>query len=95
MSEFLFLLHALQGASLNKENNFFSFLFLYEGLLQISHYSPFEVVYVFNPLILLDLLPISSNVFVSDATTNKVELIKTQRKKVKEKIVKNNSKVAL
>ena len=32
--------------------------------------------------------------FVSDAATNKVELIKTLHKEVKERIEKNNSKVA-
>ena len=59
-----------------------------------THCSPFGVVYWFNPLTPLDLLPIPSNVFVSDATTNKVELIKTFHNEVKENIEKNNSKVA-
>ena len=60
-----------------------------------AHCYSFEVVYGFNPLTPLDLLSIPCNVFVSDAAINKVKLIKTLHKEVKERIEKNNSKVAL
>jgi len=59
-----------------------------------THCSPFEVVYGFNPLTPLDLLPIPSNVFVSDAATNKADLIKNLHKDVKERIEKQNFQVA-
>jgi len=59
-----------------------------------THCSPFEVVYGFNPLTPLDLLPIPSNMFVSDAATSKADLIKTLHKEVKERIKNQNFKVA-
>ena len=42
-----------------------------------THYSHFEVVYGFNPPTPLDLLLIPFNIFVSEAATNKADLIKT------------------
>ena len=59
-----------------------------------THCSPFEVVYGFNPLTPLDLLPIPSNTFVSEVATSKADLIKKLHKMVNERIEKQNFKVA-
>ena len=59
-----------------------------------THCSSFEVVYRFNSLTPLDLLPIPSNMFVSDVATSKADLIKTLHKEVKERIENQNFKVA-
>ena len=47
-----------------------------------THCSLFEVVYGFNPLTPLDLLPIPSNIFVNEVATRKEDLIKTMHKEV-------------
>ena len=59
-----------------------------------THCSLFEVVYRFNPLMPLDLLPIPLIFLGVKATTNKVDLIKTLQKEMKERIDKQNFKVA-
>ena len=49
-----------------------------------THCSPFEVVYEFIPLKLLDSLPLFLLIFfVSEAATSKVDLIKVLHKEVK------------
>ena len=53
-----------------------------------THCSSFEFVYGFNPLMLLNLLHISSNIFVSEAATSQTDLIKTLHKKVNEQNLK-------
>ncbi|KAA0032636.1 Transposon Ty3-I Gag-Pol polyprotein [Cucumis melo var. makuwa] len=58
-----------------------------------THCSPFEVVYGFNPLTPLDLSPLPSNMFTSDAASSRVEYIKTLHKEIKERIEKKNQKL--
>ncbi|KAA0057648.1 putative polyprotein [Cucumis melo var. makuwa] len=58
----------------------------------ITHCSPFEVVYGFNPLTPLDLSPLPPNMFTSDAASSRVEYIKTLHKEIKERIEKKNQK---
>ncbi|KAL4017179.1 hypothetical protein IC575_024855 [Cucumis melo] len=58
-----------------------------------THCSPFEVVYGFNPLTPLDLSPLPPNMFTSDATSSRVEYIKTLHKEIKERIEKKNQKL--
>ena len=59
-----------------------------------THCYPFEIVYGFNPLIPLDLLPLPPNEFVSVDATSKADLVKKLHKQVKEQIEKQNAKVA-
>ncbi|TYK22485.1 F15O4.13 [Cucumis melo var. makuwa] len=58
-----------------------------------THFSPFEVVYGFNPLTPLDLSPLPPNMFTSDAASSRVEYIKTLHKEIKERIDKKNQKL--
>ena len=55
-----------------------------KAIHSVTHCSSFEVVYEFNLLTPLDLIPIRSNTFVSEATTSKTNLIKTLHKEVNE-----------
>ena len=90
------LLRAIISKSVKSSEDSLPFVeFAYNRAIHsTTHCYRFEVVYGFNPLTPFDLLPIPSNVFVSDAATKKVELIKTFHKEVKERIEKNNSKKA-
>ena len=56
--------------------------------------TPFEIVYGFNPLTPIDLLPIPSKEFVNFDANTKVEFVHKLHKQVKEQIEKQNSKVA-
>ena len=60
-----------------------------------THCSPFEIVYGFNPLTPIDLLPLPPNNFMSVDTNSKANLVKKLHKQVKERIKKQNAKVAL
>ena len=53
-----------------------------------THCSPFEIVYGFNPLTPLDLLPLPPNNFVSVDANSKADLVKKIHKQVKERIEK-------
>ena len=59
-----------------------------------THCSPFEIVYGFNPLTPIDLLPLPPNNFVSVDANSKADLVKKLHKQVKERIEKQNAKVA-
>ena len=59
-----------------------------------THCSPFEIVYGFNPLTPIDLLPLPPNKFVSIDANSKAELVKKLHKQIKERIEKHNEKVA-
>ena len=61
---------------------------------RITHYSPVEIVYGFNPLTPIDLLPLSPNNFMSIDANSKADLVKKLHKQVKERIEKHNAKVA-
>ena len=68
--------------------------FAYNRAIHITtHYSPLQVVYGFNPLTPLDLLPIPSIIFVSEVTTRKADLIKTLHKKVRRELRNKTSKL--
>ena len=58
-----------------------------------THCSPFEIVYGFNPLTPIDLLPLPPNKFVSVDAESKAEFVKLH-KQVKDRIEKQNAKVA-
>ena len=59
-----------------------------------THCSLFEIVYGFNPLTPLDLLPLPPNNFMSVDANSKADLVKKLHKQVKERIEKKNAKVA-
>lgn len=56
--------------------------------------SPFEIVYGFNPLTPLDLLPLSPNQYTNINAESKVEMMQKLHKEIKQSIEKNNNKVA-
>ena len=56
-----------------------------------TKYTPFEIVYSFNPLIPIDLLPIPSQEFMNFDANAKVEFVHKLQKQVKEQIEKQNS----
>ena len=59
-----------------------------------THTSPFEIVYGFNPLTTIDLIPLPLNKLVSVDGSSKADLVKKLHKQVKERIEKQNAKVA-
>ena len=59
-----------------------------------THTSPFEVVYGFNPLTPIDLIPLPINNLVSDDGVSKADLVKSMHKQVKERIEKQNTRTA-
>ena len=83
------LLRAINIKSLEECLSFVEFAYN-RAVHSTTHCSPFEVVYGFNLLTPLDLLPIISNVFESDAATS---LMETLHKEVKEKFEKQNFKI--
>ena len=71
-----------------------SLLTIGRAIHSTTHCSPFEIVYGFNPLTLIDLLPLPPNNFVSVDANSKADLVKKLHKQVKERIEKQNAKVA-
>ncbi|XP_048228809.1 uncharacterized protein LOC125369769 [Ricinus communis] len=59
-----------------------------------THTSPFEIVYGFNPLTPIDLIPLPLNKLVSVEGSSKADLVKKLHKQVQERIEKQNAKVA-
>ena len=59
-----------------------------------THISPFEIVYGFNPLTPIDLIPLPLNKLVSVDGSFKADLVKMLHKQIKERIEKQNAKVA-
>ena len=59
-----------------------------------THYSPFEIVYGFNPLTPIDLLPLPPNQFVSIDADSKADFVKKLHKQVKDRIEAQNAKIA-
>ena len=59
-----------------------------------TSFSPFEIVYSFNPLTPLDLLPIATDFIVSKDGHNKAKLIQELHEKVRNRIEKRNDQVA-
>ena len=59
-----------------------------------THISPFEIVYGFNPLTPIDLIPLPLNKLVSVDGSSRADLVKKLHKQVKERIEKQNVKVA-
>ncbi|XP_048229085.1 uncharacterized protein LOC125369857 [Ricinus communis] len=61
-----------------------------ENVHSTTHTSPFEIVYGFNPLTPIDLIPFPNNNLVSDDGVSKADWVKTMHKQVKERIEKQN-----
>ena len=59
-----------------------------------TSYSPFEIVYGFNPLTLLDLMPLPVNERGSMDGKKKAELVKSIHEKVRLQIEKKNDQYA-
>ena len=85
----------LRVKNINSWDKCLSFLeFAYNRAIHsTTHCSSFEIVYGFNPLTPLDLLPIPSNTFVSKAATSKTYLIKILHKEVRRELRNNISKL--
>ena len=59
-----------------------------------THCSPFEIVYGFNLLTPIDLLPLPPNQFVSFDADSKADFVKKLHKQVKDRIEAQNAKIA-
>ena len=59
-----------------------------------THMSPFEVVYGFNPLTPLDMLPLPSNEHSNSDGRKRAEFVKEMHSKVRENIAKANERYA-
>ena len=59
-----------------------------------THCSLFEIIYGLNPLTPIDLLPLPPNKFVSVDASAKAEFVQKLHKQVKDRIEKQNAKVA-
>ena len=59
-----------------------------------THTSLFEIVYGFNPITPINLIPLPLNKLVSVDGSSKADLVKKLHKQVKERIEKQNAKVA-
>ena len=72
------LLRVIISKNIKSWDKFLSFVeFAYNRAIHSTiHCSPFEIVYGFNPLRPLDLLPIPPSIFVSDTTTSNTDLIR-------------------
>ena len=65
-----------------------------KAFYRTTHCFPFEIFYEFNLLTPIDLLPFPPNNFVSVDANSKADLVKKLHKQVKERIEKQNVKVA-
>ena len=59
-----------------------------------TNFSPFEIVYGFNPLTLLDLLPLPFNEMTSLDGEKKAEMVKKLHESVRKHIEKKNKQYA-
>ena len=59
-----------------------------------TRYSPFELVYGFNPLTVLDLVSLPANEYLSLDGEKKAKLVKEMHEKAKERIEKRNKAYA-
>ena len=90
------LLRALISRNLKSWEDLLPFVeFAYNRVVHsTTHTSPFEIVYGFNPLTPIDLIPLPLNKLVSVDGSSKADLVKKLHKQVKERIEKQNAKVA-
>ena len=90
------LLRALISRNLKSWEDLLPFVeFAYnKAIHSTTHTSPFEIIYGFNPLTPIDLIPLPLNKLVSVYASSKADLVKKLHKQVKKRIDKQNAKVA-
>ena len=86
------LLHTIIQKNLKNWDDYLPFIeFAYNrSVHSTTNFSPFEIVFGFNPLTPLDLLPLQVNEMTSLDGQKKVEMVKKLHENVKQHIEKKN-----